>query len=300
VKIITPATREEWLKLRTEDITSTDAAALFNISPYSTRFELWHTKKRGEINEIKENVRMTWGNRLQDSIAAGFAADTQLTVRKMTEYIRMDDLRAGSSFDFSIETEPLGILEIKNVDRSIYNQQWTETEAPLHIEIQVQHQLMVTGREYAYIVAMVGGNEIHAIKRTRDEAVISRIREEVVKFWASIEANTPPPPNFEADAEFISKLYGYAEPEKLFDARNNARITELAAINKTLKNEIKEREAKCDAIKAEILTIIGDAEKVLGDGWTITAGVVGECPVSYIRQEYRNFRFNWSKAKKGA
>lgn len=297
MQILNPATNEEWLKLRTQDITSTDAAALFNISPYCTKFELWHRKKRGEVLEIKENVRMKWGTRLQDSIAAGIAEDEGWTVRKMSEYIRMDDLRAASSFDFSIETEPPGILEIKNVDRLVYSQNWTETEAPLHIELQVQHQLMVSGREYAYIVAMVGGNEVMKLKRTRDENVILRLRQAITDFWASIENNTPPPPDFEADADFISKLYGYAEPEKLFDARNDARISELAALHKSLKTEIKEKEAKCDAIKAEILTKIGDAEKVLGNGWTISAGIIGECPVSYVRQAYRNFRFNFSKPK---
>lgn len=332
---ILPSSRNEWLNLKTKDITSTEISALFGVSPYCTEFELWHRKKDGSIVEIEDNDFMKWGRRLQDSIATGIAEDNGWNIRKMDEYMRIPALRLGSSFDFSIEgykklvggkyddgiiapltdrtyeimkdkgviKEPLGILEIKNVFGLKFKDEWLEDEsgnfeAPPHIELQAQHQLMVSGRDFCYIAALVGGNKVVLIKRLPDQNVISAIKSKVCKFWESIDGNNPPQPNFEKDSEFISKLYGFAEPNKLFDARNDAKIETLAAEHKELVEKIKTAEARKDAIKAEILTMIGDAEKVAANGFSISAGVVGPAKIEYERAGYRTFRINWPRSRK--
>ena len=293
-------TKEQWLEARTKDITSTEVSALFGISPYITEFELWHRKKDQTVVEIEENERMKWGTRLQDSIAAGIAEDNKWTVRRMDEYMRIPELRIGSSFDFSIE--PNGLLEIKNVDGLIFKQQWLEDEegnleAPLHIEIQVQHQLAVCGRDFAYIGALVGGNNVVLLKREKNQKIIDGIFKKVAEFWKSVEADNPPPPNFETDASFICDLYANAEPGKVVDVRDDAALHGLAAKHKEIADNVKMLSKEKEAIKAQILSMIGDSEKAIGNGFSITAGMVGECPIQYVRKAYRNFRVNWKKGK---
>lgn len=70
-KIINPASREDWLALRREDVTSTSSAALFGLSPYCTEYELYQQKLGALTDEITPNERMTWGTRLQDAVALG-------------------------------------------------------------------------------------------------------------------------------------------------------------------------------------------------------------------------------------
>src|SRR5690606_13565282 len=163
----TPADEAAWHALRAQDLTSTDIAALFNLSPYKTHFELWHEKKSGEPVRIQQNERMKWGNRLEASVALGIAEDRGWTVRPLKEYGRLPGLRLGSSFDFRViakisnspgygtNLDPDGvgwtrddspddaILEIKCVDFRAFRDGWTVEddyiEAPPHIEIQVQH-----------------------------------------------------------------------------------------------------------------------------------------------------------------
>lgn len=298
VEIILPENKQKWLELRTKDITSTEVSALFGLSPYMTKFELWHRKKRGDVVELSENKRMFWGTKLQDAIAGAIAEKQGWNVRRMDEYIRDPELRAGSSFDFSINED--GLLEIKNVDGLQYKEKWNiddegNIEAPLHIEMQVQHQLMVSGREYAYIGALIGGNDEKLIPRKRDEIVISEIRKAIKEFWKSVEENKPPEPDFTADSKFIAKLYGFAEPNKIYDARGDERLQELTEKYKEYSDTEKQAKQGKDAIKAEILTIIGDAEKVTGDKFTISAGVVAEAEISYTRQAYRMFKTSWRK-----
>ena len=294
---IIPKDEAEWKRLRVEDVTSTDAAALFDCSPYLTAFELWHRKKDKLVVEFAPTERMNWGTRLQDAIAAGIADDNKWTIRRMQEYMRDETIHAGASFDFAIGDD--GLLEIKNVDSLAFRDGWIvegdDIQAPPHIEIQVQHQLMVSGRKYAYIGALVGGNRLVLVKRDRDEAIIKAIRAKVVAFWKSIEAGQEPKPDFSKDAGFITKLYGYAEPGKVMDAKEDESMTYLVDRYKKLGEEKKASEAAQDEAKAEILRRIGDHEKVLGENYTLSAGLVAEAEIKFTRKAYRSFKIHHKK-----
>ncbi len=99
----------------------------------------------------------------------------------------------------------------------------------------------------------------------------------------------------------IAKLYGYAEPGKILDASGREDLLELAARYKELGDQIKTLTEDRGAIKAELLTLIGDAEKVLlAHGFSISASMIGPKPVSYVRDGYRDFRINQSKKRAAA
>lgn len=295
-----PLTREEWLQMRASDITSTEVAALFGCSPYMTKFELWHRKKTRAIVSIEENERMKWGTRLQDSIALGIAEDNRWEVRRMDEYMSDAAARMGASFDFAIE--PDGILEIKNVDSMVFKDGWLVSddniEAPPHIEIQLQHQLAVSKRSFGVIGALVGGNRVVLIRREADPDIIASIRKAVAGFWESIDGNIEPKPDFERDSEFIASIYKFAEPGKVLDATGDEEIRKMAAEYKALGDAVKTATGGRDAIKAQLLMRMGDAEKVIGDGFSISAGMVGPAKVAYEREGYRLFKINWKKEKK--
>ncbi len=304
MQILHPESETAWLGLRTFDITSTESAALFGLSPYHTEFELWHRKQSGDVPAFdSSNERMKWGTRLQDAIARGVAEDQGWTVRRLSAYIRHDEVRMGSSFDFEVVNHPdgPGILEVKNVDGLVFRDQWLidddgNIEAPEHIEVQLQHQLHVIDREWGVIAALVGGNAPKLLLRRRDRQVGNAIEAKVRAFWASIAAGTPPTPNWQEDAEFISKLYGYAEPGKVVSSTDEQLHALLLQYEEARKAEANAKDLK-QACKAQILTIIQDAEKVMTPVGTISAGVVGPCFKSYEQPAYRNFRFYPKKEK---
>ena len=124
---ITPKDEADWLAMRKQDVTSTESAALFGMSPYLTHFDLWHRKHSGNVPEFKTNERMKWGNRLESAIAHGIAEEQGWKVSPMKEYMRLPTSRIGSSFDFVITSlgEPVH-LEIKNVDYLAFRDGWIE------------------------------------------------------------------------------------------------------------------------------------------------------------------------------
>ena len=296
---IVPENEDAWLKLRTEDLTSTDMATLFGISPYATPFELWHRKKSKEVVTLKQNPRMTWGLRLEESIAKGVAEDNNWNVRHMPEYMRLPDNRIGSSFDFAIGDD--GLMEVKNVDSLAFKDGWIiegeDVQAPPHIELQAQNELLVSGRKYIEIAALVGGNRVVLIHRIPDAKIHAAIIAKAKAFWKSIDDNVEPKPDFTKDADFIKSLYHYSEPGSVLDATGNERINNLVISYKLHSEEAKEAEKLKDAAKAELLTLIGDAEKIVSDRFSISAGIIGETEVKYTRKAFRDFRIFMKKAK---
>ena len=304
-----------WLSLRKQDVTSTESAALFGMSPYTTHFELWHRKHSGAAPEFKTNERMRWGNRLESAIAHGIAEEQGWKVEPMKDYMRLPDLRAGASFDFRILGLPEGPahLEIKNVDYLAFRDGWIEhddgtIEAPEHIEMQVQHQMMVSGYKTAYIGAFIAGNRGVVIKRDRDDDVISVIRANIKEFWRTVDAGIEPAPVMPGDAEAVIRLNQYAKPGKILDASTDANIAALVTEYKYTAKQAADWDENKEVCKAKLLEAIGDAEKVLLEGWTISAALQAETPPTVItadmigttfggRKGFRNLRVNARKSK---
>lgn len=305
---IAPETEEHWLEMRAKDITSTESAALFGMSPYITELELFYRKRTSEIIHIEENKRMTAGKYLEPSIAELAGNELSCTVRPFKIYATDPDEGMGSSFDYEIVDGQYKdwILEVKNVDFLVYRDQWEDDEAPDHIEVQVQHQLELTGRPGAVIACLVGGNDLKLIMRPRNKKMGAGIRQRIQKFWRDVESNNPPDPDYMKDSEFIISLH-QSSGDNTLDAEDDPKVTELIKEYKRLKDEAKDISKIADARKAELLDLIGDnVSKVVSGLYTLSCGMTKDTPPTTItaemigqeyggRKGYRNFRVNKKK-----
>lgn len=285
---------EDWLRARVQDVTSTQVSALpcFDRSPYLSPLELWTEKKEAQVVQFEPTARMKWGTRLQDAIAKGVAEDHGLEVRRLRVYMRRPAWRVGSSFDWEVINHPdgPGIAEIKNVDSLVFRRNWIvnedgSVEAPPHIELQLQHELLVSGRGWGCIVVLVGGNEAFILKRKADPEIHRMILAGVKHFWASIEANEPPAPDYTRDADLICKLYSRTNEGEVLDATDRADIAVLVAEYQAAQEAEKKSGDARAAAKAKLLERIGTAERVLGVGWTISAGCTKDSPGTMITPE---------------
>lgn len=301
-------TEAEWLAMRTQDVTSTVTAALFGLSPYTTMFEVWHSYASGVPLAFTETKRMRWGRRLEDAIATGIGDEYGVTVEPFKVYIRDPDVRIGSSFDYQVtglvegwrgEDSELrrmfakhgpGILEIKNTAMD-----WIDGEAPDHIEIQAQHQLEVAELPWACIGALVRGNDEVLLFRQREHDVGKAIIEQVQAFWQSIADGNAPAPVFPDDAQAVIRRCQFADPGKVIDLRGNSQAAELVNQYRAAGDAEKAIKATKETSKAQLLQLMGDAEKATLDGFTISAGLIGPCEVAYTREGYRSFRVTAKK-----
>lgn len=304
-EIITHTTEADWLAARKNDITSTECAALFDVGVYEnsrTTYELFHVKTGLIVPAPFEmNDRVKWGNRLEASIAQGIAEDHGLIVEPFKVYMRITELRMGSSFDFKIVgivagwsgDETLrdmfrkhgdGILEIKNVDGLQFRRAWIDDgdtiEAPAHIEFQVAHQLEVADLNWSVIAPLVGGNTPKVVVRERDIELGAMIRQRVADFWNLKDA---PAPNFAKDGDVISTIYTETDGS-FIDLTEDPRVFHLCKAYKAGKAQVKDGEAAASMAKAELLTIIRGSKTAAAMGFKISAGTNKESYRAYHRE----------------
>lgn len=316
---------EEWLELRSRDITSTESSALFCMSPYETNFELWHRKRVGGGTNIDfDNERMQAGRHIEPAIASLVSERYGVQVRPMKKYARDNDARMGASFDFEVfgVTDDTiadtslrelfnnlgnGILECKNVDGLIFKNRWSTDEAPDHIEIQLQHQLSIAGHKWGCTAALVGGNSVRIYAREKDDAVGNAIRSRVKRFWASIAANEEPAPVMPDDANAIIEFHKAAGGD-VFDATEDSDVSGLIALYDYHCSKEKAAAEGKKTARAMILMAVGEADRCIWKGGKLTLTEVKRNKGKEITQDmvgtfigeregYRNFRSYPAKVK---
>lgn len=281
---------EDWLDARLRDITSTECAALFGESKYLSPYKLWHSKKNGLMKRGRNSERMEWGIRLQDAIAKGIAEDHGFKIEPMPEYIRIPELRIASSFDYKIGGDT--IFEIKNVGADSFKSWWVfddeNAAAPPHIELQVQHQLAVSGYRLAYIGALIGGNKPVLLRRERNEKLINEIFERTKRFWESVDSGVAPDPDLEIDSATVAEIYSKFVPA--LECPADEEVNKLVSEYKRLSGLEQDTQKRRSIVKAKILLRIGENEKVRGNGYTIMRGTVPPKTITYERKGYSSFR----------
>lgn len=209
-EIIPFTTEEAWLENRKKDLTSTDIADLFGCG-YSNYEELFNRKLKGLDSTFVPNERSNWGKALEPAIATEFARINNWNIHKKSEYIRIPELRLGSSFDYSIYQEEriskdiklvpgmiyqieykkeIALMEIKNVGVDAYKRDWNKgftIEAPAKIEFQIQNELLVSGLSKCYLCVLVGGNQGIPLVREANPKIQQAIITKAAEFWRRID-----------------------------------------------------------------------------------------------------------------
>lgn len=311
-----PRTEKGWHKLRADDVTATSAAALFGVSPYMTPFDLFH-RMAGNIEvEIAETDRMKWGKRLEPVIAAGICEDRGWRIVDASKFLYARSPLfpgMGASPDFVIEDiarpeRGYGLLEIKNVDKFVALDGWSEDEAPVHIEFQLQHQLEACRLGWGAIGGLVGGNDTRVFERDHDPEVGAEIGRRIADMRQRVADNTPPPADYLADHDTIKALYRQAEVGKslnldVTESEDDEALAErlVALTEKKMAADAAFKNAKEDKKRAdaELLETIGDTESAFGRGIKISATTVHKEPttVEYKAVSYRTIRVSKPKQK---
>lgn len=232
----------QWRELRATHIGASEIATLFGQSPFLTPNNLYHLK-RGHISQ-DETVLMRFGLLMEPVIAALIVEHYQWDMVKCDEYHEHPDYPwLGCTLDYYC-THPEhgpGIVQIKNVQD--FAPGWTNTRAPIHVELQVQHELFVTNAararaglptfRWAAIGSMHAGNpeDIRVMFREQDPKVTKHIVERSSKFWSDLQNKVEPPIMGCADYDHILDLFKTSDelPPEYKDFSDNG-VFEMWAI----------------------------------------------------------------------
>ena len=291
-EIIPITSEEQWLALRQKDITSTKMAALLDMSPYSTAFEVYHAHRSGLQVPFDVSERMEKGKRIEAYIAQEIAILKGWKVRPIEEYIRIPELNMASSFDFEYEKPDgvVGLMEIKGVDYFQHKKNWDpadmeEGETTPYIEVQLQHQFECADKyEEGVIVAATSIYDFHIYERKRDREFGAALRETVKTFWDDVAAGNEPEPNFYRDGKVIDELYRAAGGEPV-DMSDNSAFNALVAEYSALATEISTFDKKRKAIKAEIHRVLETDGGAFTDDYKVTATWTKDSEGKFITED---------------
>lgn len=189
--------RKAWLKARDAGLGASETSALFGVNPFESAFTLFQ-RKTGVLPPEPESAPMEWGKRLEAVIAAAYAEKTR---RDVWEHPLGGMLLRSKECPWLLATPDYeqraprlqtdGLLEIKTAGAQ-FLEDWSDG-APASYQVQVQQQLCVTGRKYASIAVLIGGQQFRYVHVKRNDKFIKKLVEKTRTFWTMVEKGTPPP-----------------------------------------------------------------------------------------------------------
>ena len=260
--------REDWLAIRKQGIGSSDAGAAVGLNPYKSQLELWMEKTGRDTTLPKadphdEESPMYWGNVLEPVVAWHYSKRTKNKVRRINAVLQHPDPEL-SWMLANIDREVIGaddvqILECKTA--GINGARLWKEGVPEYVQLQVMHQLAVTGKQAADVAVLLGGQtlEIHRIER--DEQMIARLIELERKFWHYVETDTPPPADGSTSAEMALRNLYPEDNGQTLDLSNHAGLTAAYIELKVVRQSIAEKETREAQLKQMLQQAMGDATR---------------------------------------
>lgn len=203
-------------------VTATEIAAVMGLSPWTSRFTLWHKKAGLPVPPYSPSPEMEWGNRLEDAVAQKWAdehpgwwpapAGTWQHHARTWQRATPDRLlipacdcglhraRCCDPEDCGpccrncptcprLTTTPAALLEVKT---SPTGADW-EDGVPVHYQCQIQWQLDTLGLTTCHVALLVGGYDYREYVVEYDAEDAALLRTEARLFLDSVEAGERPP-----------------------------------------------------------------------------------------------------------
>jgi predicted phage-related endonuclease len=151
-----------------------------------------------------------------------------------------------------------GVLEIKTA--GLRSQGQWEEGVPLAYQIQVLHQLAVTGKAWADVAVLIGGQEFRIYRIERDETRITQLLELEKTFWQHVERQTPPDADGSASSHRALTLLYPQNSTTLVDYSEKPEMNALFKALMEARQRSKMAEQQESLLEQRIKEAIGDAE----------------------------------------
>jgi putative phage-type endonuclease len=187
---------DPWHAARANGIGGSEIAAVLGLSPYESRFSLWH-RKQGLIGPVEESPQMRWGKKHEPTICAEFAElHPEWIVHASPTYraaARSWQIANPDRLLYEPETEePAALLEAKTAyDDEGWGEEGTD-RIPVWYRAQCLWYLDTLGLSRCHVAVLIGLSDYreYVVEYDPDEAALLRSRGET--FMESLAAGLRP------------------------------------------------------------------------------------------------------------
>lgn len=260
----------EWDALRANGIGGSEIAAVVGLSPWQSRFSLWHLK-RGTLPKQEENAGMRWGTILEPVICDHFAsqhpelwcweAGTFQHHERTWQLANVDRMLMPTQ-DVTADTQPLGILEVKTAS-SFDAHEWGRgpEDIPPYYRCQVLWYLDVLELPVAHLAVLIGGSDYREYVIPYSASEAEWLREQGAAFWQTVlDGDAPDIDGSDATYQAVRKLHPDIDGETVdIDPA-------LHDWFQTSKKAAEQAQGEHVAAKATLLDAMGQARYAEADG----------------------------------
>lgn len=258
--------RDEWLDVRKHGIGSSDAAAAVGLNPYKSQLELWMEKTGRDTDLPKPDPTDTtapvyWGTLLEPIVAASYTQQTGRKVRKVNAVLQHPDRPWMLA---NIDREVVGasdvqILECKTAGE--FGARHWRDGVPEYVQLQVQHQLAVTGKQAADVAVLLCGQQLKVHRIERDDSLIAKLMLLQERFWHYVTTDTPPPTDgSDSSATALQYLYPRDNGKQL-DFSQDSQMSALFTDLQDARSQVDKYKQLEEQYKQQIQQAMGDASK---------------------------------------
>ncbi|TRV72575.1 hypothetical protein FKN01_29750 [Streptomyces sp. 130] len=189
----------EWHAARAAGIGGSEIAAVLGISPYESRFSLWH-RKQGLLAPVAESEEMYWGKVHEPGICQRFAdLHPDLAVYESPTYAAAGRPWQIANPDRVLhplgkpeEWVPASVLEAKTArDDHGWGKPGTD-EIPVHYRAQCLWYLDVLGATTCHVAVLIAGSEYREYVVTYDQAEAELMRTAGAEFMRTVQQHERP------------------------------------------------------------------------------------------------------------
>ncbi len=269
--------REEWLNIRKQGIGSSDAAAAVGLNPYKSQLELWMEKtgRDTELPQLDPNDDTSpafWGTLLEPIVASHYTKKTSNRVRRINAVLQHADPEL-SWMQANIDREVIGVDDVQILEcktAGINGSRLWKEGVPEYVQLQVMHQLAVTGKQAADVAVLLGGQHLEVYRIERDETMIAQLIDLERQFWNYVETDTPPPADGSASADTALRCLFPQDQGETVDFSVDEELTQAYETLKQVRDVISEQEKYESALKQKIQQAMGDASRAMFASGAVT------------------------------
>ncbi|WP_165720799.1 YqaJ viral recombinase family protein [Bordetella trematum] len=258
--------RDEWLEVRKHGIGSSDAAAAVGLNPYKSQLELWMEKTGRDADLPKPDPTDTtapvyWGTLLEPIVAASYTQQTGRKVRKVNAVLQHPDRPWMLA---NIDREVVGVSDVQILECKTAGEfgarHWRDG-VPEYVQLQVQHQLAVTGKQAVDVAVLLCGQQLKVHRIERDEELIAKLMLLQERFWHYVTTDTQPPVDgSDSAATALQYLYPRDSGQEL-DFSQDSQMSALFTNLEDARFQADKYKQVEEQYKQQIQQAMGDASK---------------------------------------
>jgi putative phage-type endonuclease len=261
--------KKVWLRERRYGLGASEISIVLGLNKFATPLDLWREKTAtAEPVEGEMPEAAYWGLTNEHNVATTFAKrNPHLGKIYPTPGILADPERPmiRATLDRLLvkrrvrPVQATAAVECKTVGDFAYKNYWADGLPPIHIQLQCQWQMHVTGLERVYVPHLVGGNWMpEAWMAERDQTVIDQIVAYGEAWWQDHVVEGKRPEVTFADMDKLSELW--PGDASLAVMKANAEMLGWVGKHLDAKRRLKEAEEDKALAAFEIQKRMGDHE----------------------------------------